>query len=91
MQRVKPHKKKKLRTLASDLSSSTEYENYVSQLDTLPKMSESALANQTAAGHRASFNRLDSSDEEAEVNKLSNNVMELNSRQSQPGEEMLEK
>ena len=71
-QRVKPHKKKKLRTLATDLTSSSEYDKYVAQLDTLPQLDVAEPIRAPVAAPLVS--RRDSSEDEAMVSKLSSNV-----------------
>lgn len=71
LQKVKPHRKKKLRTLATDLNLSNDYDNYISQLDSLPKL-EAGEQPRVAAAPRVG--RKDSSEDEALVGKLSSSV-----------------
>jgi len=76
---VKPHKKKKLRTLATDLDSSADYDSYVSRLDSLPKIPVKSTENGGGVikqNESAPLSgRHDSSDDEAIVAKLSSTLL----------------
>ena len=80
-QRVKPHKKKKLRTLAADVTSSDDYESYVSKLDQLPKTFQPAVN----APDEEPLHGRDSSEDEAEVNRLPSNLAPQPSKSSGNG------
>ena len=72
---MKPHKKKKLRTLQQDITASTEYEDYVSKLEGLPKLDPQATDAAPPGGEaRKEITRRDSSEDEAIVAKLSNTL-----------------
>ena len=60
-----------MRTLATDLTSSNDYDNYVAQLGSLPKLDVDETQNIQASPR---VGRLDSSEDEAMVNKLSSTL-----------------
>ena len=93
VKRVKPHKKKKLRTLQQDITASTEYEDYISKLEGLPKLDPQATDAAPPGGEaRKETTRRDSSEDEAIVAKLSNTLPQSEQTKSRnPGMSIIRK
>ena len=90
---MKPHKKKKLRTLQQDITASTEYDDYVSKLEGLPQLDPQATDAAPPGGEaRKEIARRDSSEDEAIVAKLSNTLPQSEQTKSRnPGMSMIKR